>query len=574
MAANATPPKRVICAAKKKLDFLKVYGIIHKLKFLSITVYRMTPTFPFGQLYLPPRTSRLNAKPRRAAGTGMPSTGMAASLTGASSLTSLLSSSSLRATLSGSAVLNASVASAQKQLAANFAGASTFSGSLATYLLATSITGGSSIAAALAVPSASNFLGGVADGDSITRGYSTTNPSTKNWAAQLAGLTGKTISNSGVDGDKLESIDSGWASSGIAAQYNPASCNWYFQQAGCNDMRAGATLSQLQGWIQSIMAKAKAAGYLCAVCTILPENYVGWNGSAETVRTGYNTWLKANYSSFCDLLIDFDGIAAMADPSNTTYYTDGLHPTDAGQLLLAQCAQTALTGAPQTKPLATAISGASTIAALLSYTGPATTINGSSSVSATLATASVSSVAWSDTDHAAAITKTSATRIERATTAGGTWATARSETSKTSGRFYVEFTINNLASNNQGCIIGVANATEALTNYCGQTTNSFGVWSNGCTMIYNGNANNTFFGNALAGAILCLDIDITNKTVAVKLNGGAWSSTVSITTLAATPLFVAATLNDGAETPAVTVNFGDTAFAYTPPSGAVAWKTP
>ena len=86
----------------------------------------------------------------------------------------------------------------------------------------------------------------------------------------------------------------------------------------------------------------KSAGWKVAVCTILPrisDVSDSFNTRRHTINTAIAGWVTAGY---CDAVIDFAadpsmGIDAAANGTGTwdaTYYSDGAHPTTAGQALL------------------------------------------------------------------------------------------------------------------------------------------------------------------------------------------------------------------------------------------------
>ena len=88
-----------------------------------------------------------------------------------------------------------------------------------------------------------------------------------------------------------------------------------------------------------MLRRTKTAGYAVAgMCTLTPRN----DGvMTEPNRTTYNStltgagWAAANG---IDYIIDLASQATMGNPatcSNTTYYQDGVHPTEVGYALLA-----------------------------------------------------------------------------------------------------------------------------------------------------------------------------------------------------------------------------------------------
>ena len=102
---------------------------------------------------------------------------------------------------------------------------------------------------------------------------------------------------------------------------------------GANDMHGGGTAASFESALQTYCQARRAAGWKVVVATVLPQTTSGFNAK----RNDANTWIRANWSTFADGLADIAGDATMgpdAAASNATYYSDGLHPTAAGQLLM------------------------------------------------------------------------------------------------------------------------------------------------------------------------------------------------------------------------------------------------
>ncbi len=80
------------------------------------------------------------------------------------------------------------------------------------------------------------------------------------------------------------------------------------------------------------------------VCTILPRNPGGVFDVAtfNTAANYYNSHLRSEAIGRGYRLIDFAAISQAADPTNTTYYSDGIHPTIALHALMAAVAVAAL----------------------------------------------------------------------------------------------------------------------------------------------------------------------------------------------------------------------------------------
>lgn len=129
-----------------------------------------------------------------------------------------------------------------------------------------------------------------------------------------------------------------------------------FYALGSNDVAAGTVAATLEAQIQSDCQRLQAAGANVIVCTILPRTTGGFDAARNTI----NTWIRANYLTFSSGLCDFaleptmgpDGAA-----SNATYYADGIHPTDAGWVLMEVVAEAAVKAARFSTVTATSFVG-------------------------------------------------------------------------------------------------------------------------------------------------------------------------------------------------------------------------
>lgn len=163
------------------------------------------------------------------------------------------------------------------------------------------------------------------------------------------------------------------------------------------------------------------------------------------------------------------------------------------------------------------------------------------------------------------------------------WRTVWADTPRNGSRLYVEVLCNAVSNAGAGIIIGVANTTGRTTqlrNYIGQDAagNSAGIQSNRSWVRLNGFTTNVVSGALTATHVYRFDIDLDLKTVAVALDGGAFSTAQSIASLfAAGPgpainIYFGVSILDAPSTrDSITVNFGATAFTYSAPGTAVAW---
>jgi hypothetical protein len=162
-----------------------------------------------------------------------------------------------------------------------------------------------------------------------------------------------------------------------------------------------------------------------------------------------------------------------------------------------------------------------------------------------------------------------------------TRANARSTTSKSSGKYYVEFTIvSGTGSFDTGA--GVANSSASLTAGIGSPdTNS--------TASYKGSAS-IFVANATVGSlavaptvgdVIGLAIDLGNNAIWYRVNSGTWNNGAndpatntggkSISGIAGPFFVIVSTAKTGTGDGSITANFGGSAYAFTAPSGFGAW---
>ena len=109
---------------------------------------------------------------------------------------------------------------------------------------------------------------------------------------------------------------------------------------GRNDLLTLGTSTWLTNLAAYLDAR-RSAGWTVALGTILPATAGGFNVARNTANATLSTWVGTH----CDAIIDFAANATMgpdAAASNATYYSDGTHPTAAGQVILETVARTVL----------------------------------------------------------------------------------------------------------------------------------------------------------------------------------------------------------------------------------------
>lgn len=124
--------------------------------------------------------------------------------------------------------------------------------------------------------------------------------------------------------------------------------------AGTNDAGQSVTLATYQANITAMVALCKARSIPVVVCTVPPRGAAVATSTTRRLSAAYNTWLR-QWAPFhgCALAERHTPIAdATTGDLAATYDTgDGVHPSDAGHIKLAQaCAEAVASVLPPTRP--------------------------------------------------------------------------------------------------------------------------------------------------------------------------------------------------------------------------------
>lgn len=160
-----------------------------------------------------------------------------------------------------------------------------------------------------------------------------------------------------------------------------------------------------------------------------------------------------------------------------------------------------------------------------------------------------------------------------ATYASTTYGQSRSTTSKSTGKWHVEFTINAVTVNGFPKL-GVASASHTFTNWCGQDLNSCGLNDSHFSYLNSSPVNLlTTAYNFHNSDVIAVEVDLTGNLIYFQnfTQGSGWSASRDISTMTNSPFFVDVNLMSASEQ--VTVNFGATAFSVALQSGFAAWDT-
>ena len=177
-------------------------------------------------------------------------------------------------------------------------------------------------------------------GDSITYGATVMESFVpKVWRASF-GSRNFHVANLGVNAARLVNVDPAISIDAVATTYvTPVFGSMkgvfiVFGGSNCmflDSLTPAQTFAHLQTVCQNLRASHPNAKII--VVTTLPREN---NGGFEGVRQSFNTLVRGGDASY-DYVADWGANATMAanagDTLNTTYYTDTIHPTDAGHVI-------------------------------------------------------------------------------------------------------------------------------------------------------------------------------------------------------------------------------------------------
>lgn len=177
-----------------------------------------------------------------------------------------------------------------------------------------------------------------AEGDSITQGAFVEKGYVALYGANSSPITNGT--NRAVSGSGLTSMN---ARASAADAFIPAVKETgfkaiYFAMIGTNDDGGGSDSAAYAAALGQHFANRKAAGFTyCVAATLLAK---GGNATFNANRAALNTILRSSAWQTTwgiDAVVDFAANATIgtdAAASNTTYFSDGVHPTQAGNVVM------------------------------------------------------------------------------------------------------------------------------------------------------------------------------------------------------------------------------------------------
>ncbi|HEX9962379.1 MAG TPA: GDSL-type esterase/lipase family protein [Pyrinomonadaceae bacterium] len=177
---------------------------------------------------------------------------------------------------------------------------------------------------------------------------------TVNYSGQTRDLLGEgwDVYNRAVPGSSFNNISGGdfhlilSAASRIDVLYRPSAAqNILVISTGWNDVNGGESASTIKAQFIAYCLARKAQGWKVVVAPLPISNYQGQPVIYPAIRLDVNAWLAQHWHEFADAYADFSADPVIGNNANTTdtvYWQDQLHMTQAGYTIWAQYLKTAI----------------------------------------------------------------------------------------------------------------------------------------------------------------------------------------------------------------------------------------
>jgi len=170
-------------------------------------------------------------------------------------------------------------------------------------------------------------------GDSITQGYTV---GALPYPLQMEPKIGYhyMVENLGVSGATISQVASNQCpTADLFATQAYGGRSVFVGFAGSNDANAGSSANDMYN---SYVSMFNNRPHLKKVAVTLLDR-TDFTTSGRAVKDAFNTLLRNNWSSFADALAEPDIVTELSNPSNTTYFSDGVHLTTSGYNFLSTC---------------------------------------------------------------------------------------------------------------------------------------------------------------------------------------------------------------------------------------------
>lgn len=181
----------------------------------------------------------------------------------------------------------------------------------------------------------------VAVGNSITEGAGLT--TTQNYPVLLGGALGANwqVFNCG---------HSGFTTTQLIARFPEVQSHFFTTTTNnilivnevSNEIDQGVSEATAKANMRSLIALGRSSGWRVFFATTTPRGAPAtWSPAQQTAVDNINTFFRNNPSE-SDGIIDWAANVNLSDPTNATYYQDGVHPTAAGAVIMKTLALAAI----------------------------------------------------------------------------------------------------------------------------------------------------------------------------------------------------------------------------------------
>lgn len=102
-----------------------------------------------------------------------------------------------------------------------------------------------------------------------------------------------------------------------------------------NEVDQGVSEATAKQNMRDLIAQGRASGWRVFFATTTPRDAAHFSAAQNLACANINDFFRNNPSEH-DGFIDWAANANLSDPTNATYYQDGVHPTAAGAAIIAQ----------------------------------------------------------------------------------------------------------------------------------------------------------------------------------------------------------------------------------------------
>ncbi len=168
-------------------------------------------------------------------------------------------------------------------------------------------------------------------GDSLTYGSGASDVAHRYPFQAMALIGGHNFINLGIGSANIKDLND-HVSTSIDQLVNPSYKFILPVWIGAND---GTTpISTFTKDLAFYWQERRAAGFKIIAFTVLPQ---GEERAFEKTQVAMNDWIRANWASYCDGLVDVAAAPELQDPTNLIYFNkDKVHLTDAGYEIVAK----------------------------------------------------------------------------------------------------------------------------------------------------------------------------------------------------------------------------------------------